>query len=347
MRTFPLAVLSMMAASSAVMAKPLPKTMKVHLKIGSPMVTLDGTTVPLTEDLYADWDAVKAELSEDGKAITFSGKRCNGAVPPEASTGSIPLTKIEAKVDNTAGMALHKKKKYADAAKRFASAVAKDPDTALYATNLLAAQVKAGKLGDADQTLASAGKRNVPWFAWRLQVDPELKPLKNRPSTAMFATKAPGKARSVALADAIASSPLGLVATKTSSGDGGPGSSAPNALSIADIATGKELLRLPMLKKPDIAVGDALLITLGFVYEGGLVDVRMKKSYAGQEGRALYITGDKVEVRAPTGSKSMNLPNLVSIAFVPAGLGLLQRQEHLYRCDDTSFRTVLLAMPNP
>jgi len=328
-------------------AKPLPDGVKVELKKGRPMVTRGGATVPLADDTLADWDAATAELSDDGAQVMLSGTRCKKTITGDRAKATIPLARLEAKLENATGEALLGKKKWADAATKFSAAMTKDPGTARYAANLLVAQVKGGKLDDADRTLAAVGKRHIAWLAWRLAVDPALAPLKARPSAAAIAAPVPGKARSATLADAYAISPLGMAATRTASGSGGSGAELPLEVSFTEIATGRVVLRLPIGKNPERALVDRVLVTLGFTFEGMFTDIRQGKSQSSTDGRALLVSGDKITYQKGAVKKPVEIANVVMVGFVPGGAVFLTRHEHVFRCDDKSYRTELSALPDP
>lgn len=203
-----LAIVAVLA--SPALAKPLPKTMKVGIEKTKLVFTEGGITVPMMPDSEKVWDTVvSAELSDDGKTIEIKAQGCIETVddPIEFS-----IDELEARIENVRGMQLHLKKKYADAIPHFAAAAKRDPAAPVYATNLLSAQAMGGKLDDADATLATMGAQNVPWFAWRLAVDPELKALNGRASTKPFTAPKPTKLAFKDPDKTIAVSPLGYVA---------------------------------------------------------------------------------------------------------------------------------------
>jgi len=340
-------VVASLAALPLAAAKPLPAGIKLELKKGRPMLTSGGATVPFADDTLADWDTATAELSEDGADVTVSGTRCKKKLAGDAAKQKIPLARLEAKLENAAGEALLAKKKWADATARFDAAIRKDPLVAHYAANLLLAQVKAGKLDDADKTLATAGKRHIAWFAWRLEVDPALAKLKARPSAKAIAAPTPGKARGPTLADAFAYSPLGMTATRTASGEGGSGAELPMEVSFTEIATGREVLRLSMAKGAPAALIDRLLVTLGFTFEGMFADTRQGKSHSTTDGRALLVRDGTITFQKGAVTKPVTITNVVGVGFIPGGAVFLTRYEHVFRCDDKSYRTELRAMPNP
>ncbi len=346
MRLVPLVVVSLVALPFAT-AKPLPAGSKLELKKGRPMISSGGVTVPFADDTLADWDTATAELSEDGANVIVSGTRCKKKIAGDAAKQTIPLARIEAKLENAAGEALLAKKKWTDAAARFNAAIGKDPLVAHYAANLLVAQVKGGKLDDADRTLATAGKRHIAWFAWRLEVDPALAALKKRPSAKAIAAPTPGKARGPTLADAFAYSPLGMVATRTASGEGGSGAELPMEVSFTEIATGREVLRLSMAKGAPAALIDRLLVTLGFTFEGMFADTRQGKSHSTTDGRALLVSNGQITFKKGPVTKPVTITNVVGVGFLPVGAAIMTRYEHVFRCDDKSYRTELRAMPDP
>jgi hypothetical protein len=243
------------------------------------------------------------------------------------------------------------KKKYDEASGYFAAAMAMDPTVPLYASNLLVAQVKAGKLEDADKTLATAGKQNVAWFAWRLEVDPALASIKSRPSVKALYPTTPGKARAPTLADAYAISPLGLAATRTASGEGGSGAELPMEVSFTEITSGREVLRLSMGKGGKVdaeqALVDKLLVQLGFTFEGMFQDIRQGRSHTTPDGRAMLVTDRGITFQKGSLKVPVTMPNIIGGYFLAGGALFVTRYEHVFRCDDKSYRTELHAMPDP
>ena len=156
------AVLAILAAAAA--AKPLPAGMKVVVVKNRPMVTQGGFTVPLFDgEEEGVGDTAKASLSDDGKTLHVIWDRC-GTGDDGSGGYEVPFAHVTARLENYAGMAAHLKKKYADAIAHFTTAVNDNPDEPMFATNLLSAQSMAGKLDDADQTLATYGPKNPAWF---------------------------------------------------------------------------------------------------------------------------------------------------------------------------------------
>jgi hypothetical protein len=241
-------------SGTAALGKPLPKGMKVTLKDQQLYATVNGVTVPLLDaeaaaaDLYSDLKS--AELSDDGDDLVIKAEDCKAhAAEPEGLR--IPLAGVEARVENVLGMQLHVKKKYADAIAHFATAVEKDPDTPLYATNLLSAQAMAKRLDDADRTLAAHGPAHLPWFAWRLAADPELASLRGRPSTQPLLPAKPSKLTWKELGAQVAVSPLGFVAVSEWTFFGGPGAPGGEDLAIYETKQGKLAFRIPVVALDD------------------------------------------------------------------------------------------------
>jgi len=346
MRLATIIVASLVAVPLAT-AKPLPKGMKIEVRKGRAVVTMGGPVVSVTGDTLADWESVTGELSDDGKEITISGTRCKKKLEGEQTKQKVTLQQIEAKFENADGETVMAKKKYEEAAGYFAAAVAMDPGVPLYASNLLLAQVKGGKLEDADRTLSTAGKQHVAWFAWRLEVDPALASIKSRPSVKALYPTTPGKARSPTLADAFAISPLGLAATRTASGEGGSGAEFPLEVSFTDIASGREVLRLPMGKGAEQALVDKLLIQLGFTFEGMFQDIRQGRSHSTNDGRAMLVTETSITFQKGSIKQPVTMPNIIGVGFMPDGALFVTRYEHVFRCDDKSYRTELHSMPDP
>lgn len=245
------ALLVVVIGAAPVEARPLPTGMKVFSKDQTLFVTRDGLTLPLVDpDVQARntfGDVKGVELSADGTQLLVQVERCSAAEEPFA----VPLVAVEARFENARGMAAHVKKQYADAIAHFTIAARKDPDHPVYATNLVSAQSMAKQLDDADRTLAAYGAKHVAWFAWRLAVDPELANVAGRAAAKALVAARPGKLRYRGLADAIAVSPLGLVAVREWTFFGGPGAPSGEDLAIYDAAGVQPVLRLPVVALDD------------------------------------------------------------------------------------------------
>jgi hypothetical protein len=154
-------------------------------------------------------------------------------------------------------MALHLKKKYAEAVVPFAEAVEADPMTPVYITNLLSAQSR-GKLFDAaDETLTTYGPKRRAWFGWRLAVDADLANVAGRPAAKALVAPTPSKLTYPQLGEAVAVSPLGLVAVQEFNFYGGPGAASGEDLAIYDLASGEQALRLTVIAVADACVDPA------------------------------------------------------------------------------------------
>jgi len=349
---------------SAATAKPLPAGYKVSLVKKQVMITHDGVSVLLINGVFGK--LAGAELSDDGKTIVVKAQCTDEQPEPE----EVELAEVDAQIENMIGMSFHTKKKYDDAIKHFTLAAQKAPGTPLYATNLLSAQSMGGKLDDADKTIATYGKKNVAWFAWRLAVDPDLKALKGRPGAKLDAPKR-GTATSK-LDGKIAYSPLGLVASEVSINmwDGIPDGSGESELEIVDIATGKELLHLPTAKtcgydpetimsdRPMYAdkacpskeaakaaanrkIADSILAQLGFdVVPNAYFEARGKDAVAAPDGRKVSVTDDKLIVGKTT--KDLTVGEIWAVGFVPKGVAIVSRTKHVGRCEADGPRSFYL-----
>lgn len=269
---------ALVAATSPVVAKPLPKGMKVFLKKGKPFVSKDGVTAQL-QDNWNAWEDLKAELSDDGKLLLLPHAECGMDADAFEEMGSeapsIAMTLVDAKLANAKGMALHVKKKYADAATLFEQAVKLDPATPVFATNWLSALVMGGQVDAANKLLEGGlGKDQIAWYAWRLGVDPELAKLKDQPGAKKFRADKPGTLTSKKLTVAV--SPLGVAAVETTDNFG-------SFVSFVQLSSGTETLRLPMKQKKAI---DQILASMAFVNKAPLkwgdeADAKLLEKYEG------------------------------------------------------------------
>jgi hypothetical protein len=252
-------------------------------------------------------------------------------------------------------MQLHTKKKYADAIAHFTIATQKAPEVAMYATNLLSAQAMAGKLDDADKTIATYAPRNIPWFVWRLAVDPELKAVAKRPSAKLGAAK-PGTAKSKLNQtftkkdhDEIAYSPLGIAAAEVNMPvwyDGGPDGDYGYEIVFVDMKTGAELMRLPTgteclrigrsahdtscgkqmaaAEKAQRAVVDQLFQQLGFAIVTDAQPTEKDDQLIAKDGR-IVVFGEHPRVIRGKQERPLVVPDRGGIGavrtwFVPGGL---------------------------
>ena len=107
----------------------------------------------------------------------------------------LTVAKLNARLENVAALALHRARKWTEAAAGFSRALALDPTLDVAATNLASAQLLAGKPEDALRTLAPLlEKAPVATYA-QVASDPELAPLLKRPALAALRAPTPGKAR--------------------------------------------------------------------------------------------------------------------------------------------------------
>jgi hypothetical protein len=307
--------LPLIAVPALAVAKPLPAGMTVKIADEHLVATRGGVTVTVDAGYFSELG--KVDLADDGAAIVVHATRCWSDDADALAEERFPLAPIEAAFENRAGMKAHLAKKYAAAIAHFTIAAKDDPETPVYATNLLSAQSMAGKLDDADRTIATYARRNPAWFAWRFAVDRDLKALRGRPSTKLVAT--PGTAPD-SLTDTIAYSPLGLVAHEVEVDiyDGIPDGSSSSVLSIVEVATGRELLTLPSFSTCSLAMNgdpepldkacaarvakeakanqkviDAVLVSLGFVVANGFLDVwgsdKKQHELVAPDGRRLEV----------------------------------------------------------
>jgi hypothetical protein len=365
-----------LAVAASASAKPLPAGMKISIVDGRAMATYRGVTVPLEDGGRADFGKLeKAELSDEGDAIVITAPRCHDLNTDDTTVSLLP---VEARVENLLGMRLHLKKQYAEAAKHFAIAAAKDASAPVYATNLLSAQSMGGKLDEADQTLATLGKQRPGWFAWRLAVDPELKAMKARPSAAAFRVAKPGTARSAKLrwqGTAVAYSPLGLVAISTNEVYEGVGGPIDAYMTVIDLASNVEIARMPLgttcgmpdgaedpeavdkacQKKEEEAavprrkVADAFLAQLGFeILPSAGHEALNTQTIAHADGRKLTFANNHYMVTA--GKATVELPWDGSpwlVAFVPKAVVGVFRRKNKTSCDDGLYWFELVAAATP
>ncbi len=355
------------SASAAPKRKPLPGGMKVITKLGRPYVQQGATTVALRDDDVADYEKIaKAELAEDGKTIEVTAARCKGELPDEVTR--VPLLAVQARLDNALGLVAYTKKQYAVAITKFNSAVTKDPDAPIYATNLLAAQLLGKKFSLAGQTLAVHGRRNPIWFAWRFAVDADLAGAKALKGAQDLIAANPGTVTLAKLGERdLATTSLGggMAALRTLS-VGSPGTTE---IDVVSLSTGRLLARMPLTTLEDACEGthehpcddaakariaerttlvDGLFASLGFeIVANALVDVRNGDPVT-KDGVTVEISDTAVSVMRGGKERSMPLDGGVwAVAFTQTAVVIKQNRRNLYGCNDGSSRFVGVALPLP
>lgn len=338
--------------------KPLPGGMKVVTKVGRPFVQQGQTLVALREDDAADYEKIaKAELSPDGKTVEVTATRCKGDAVDDVT--KVPLSKIQARFDNAAGLVAHGKKQYGVAITKFGAALQKDPETPMYATNLLAAQLLGKKAPLAGQTLAIQGRKNTVWFAWRIAVDADLAGATALKGAADLISSKPGTATLAKLGDQdLATTTLGggMAALRTTS------SSATSDIDVVSLSSGKLLARLPLVTPEDACneaseptcqdaskariaerekLVDNLLRALGFeIASKAFIDVRNGEPVS-KNGVEVEIHDDYVSASKDGNEKRIELDGGVwAIAFTPTAIVIKQNRRNLVGCNDGSSRFV-------
>jgi hypothetical protein len=341
--------------------------MKVITKLGRPYVQQGTTTVALRDDDVADYEKIaKAELAADGKTIEVTAARCKGELADDITR--IPLAKVQARLDNAAGIVAHGKKQYAVAIAKFGSALAKDSETPAYATALLGAQLLGKKPALAGQTLVVHGRRNPVWFAWRLAVDVDLAGAKTLKGAQDLVGATPGTATLAKLGERdLATTAVGggIAALRTLS-LGAPGTTEVDFVSLA---SGRLLARLPLVTLEDacdetadspcddaarariaerVALIDTLLASLGFqITANAFVDVRTGDPVS-KDGIRVELSDDSITASRGSGERTLELEGHAwAIAFTPTALVVKLNRRNLYGCNDGSSRFAGAALPLP
>lgn len=373
MRTGLLVIAMMVVGTSAYAApkpakpKPLPAGMKVVTKLGRPYIQQGQMLVALRDDDVADYEKIgKAELSPDGKTVEVTSTRCKGELVDDVT--KVPLSKIQARLDNAAGLVAHGKKQYTVAITKFGAALQKDPETPAYATNLLAAQLLGKKTALAGQTLVVQGRKNTLWFAWRIAVDADLAGATALKGAADLISTKPGTATLAKLGENdLATTTIGggMAALRTLS-VGSPGTSE---IDVVSLSTGKLLARLPLValedacdettESPcdDAAKGriaeraklvDNLFVALGFeIASKAFIDVRNGEPVT-KNGVEVEIHDDYVLASRNGNEKRIDLDGGVwAIALTPTALVIKQNRRNLYGCNDGSSRLVGVGLALP
>ena len=135
---------------------------------------------------FGMWDL---RASANGNQVKLVGEGICGP-----TTATISADALDARIENAAGFAHHRKKEFAKAATGFAKALALDPSFGISATNLASAQVLAGNHKAAEATLKIELARRPIETMYKIFVDPELEPITRAQSVTRIGTLAKGSA---------------------------------------------------------------------------------------------------------------------------------------------------------
>ncbi len=357
-------VIAMLVAVPA-LAKPLPTGMKVITKLGRPYVQQGPVTVALRDDDVADYEKItKAQLEADGKTVAVTSTRCKGSLTDEITR--VPLSKIQARIENALGLVAQTKKKYADAIAKFTLATAKDPETWSYGTNLLVAQLLGKKADAASQTIAVQGRKNPVWLTWRVATDADLAPVATHKRFKDLDASIRGTATVAKLGDHdIATSGTGIAAMRTLA-IGSPGTTEVDFVSLA---SGKLLARMPITTLEDacdetadhpcddaakariverVRLIDEVLGKLGFAIQANaLVDVRNGDDVT-KDGVVVETSDDTLKATRGSDERTLAVDgNVWSVAVTPKAIVAKLNRRNLYGCEDGSSRFVAVALPLP
>ncbi|HEY1557113.1 MAG TPA: hypothetical protein VGF94_19895 [Kofleriaceae bacterium] len=324
-----LVVVVVLVASSA-WARPLPKGLAISFKDQTLYAARDGMVVKVFDDDVAVREEIdgltSAELSADGTLVVLHvDKACAGA-----SVTNVRLASIDARFENVRGMQQLAKNKHDDAITHFNAAVTAD-DADLFVTNLLSAQALGKQFDDADRTIARYAPKRRAWFAWRLAVDPDLAALRGRASAKSYVT-APSKLASSAFdGDAVAVSPLGLVAMHEDNITGIPTPDTDFALAIYTPGAFEEPLRITAVPSNTRPV-DRALAAMGF--EKRAVTWVESSNVATSPDKTTSVTFDDSGATVKRGKTSVHVANYDSVRRVgfAGDLVIIQTYEHLSQC---------------
>lgn len=236
----------------------------------APVRLADGITLEVTRDaVLVHRGALTAHLADagrrhyfgdaapviDSKARTVTVSQLDNCTDMPAPL-VLTFDQAASRLDNVDAYRLHVQKKYADAARGFAKAVAEDPANRVAAINLASAQQLLGKRADAVATLAPWLAREPEAMYATVVADPELAPLLTEPQLVAVAAKAPGRVTALAASfpDHIGYSPerheLAVWRDECSWGGSGP-DTCDSAIELLDAATGKLVASLPLAEMGD------------------------------------------------------------------------------------------------
>jgi tetratricopeptide (TPR) repeat protein len=179
--------------TKAVTRAPLPDGLVLEAEPNSFRVRRDALQAPLEPfgPRVVPMALDSVDVDTDGKAaIATVADACDAR-----RTVTLTLASLNARLENVAALALHRQRRFAEAAEGFSRALALDPTLDVAATNRAAAELMAGKPDDALRTLAPLLARAPIATYAQVASDPELAPLLKRPALAALRAPVPGKAR--------------------------------------------------------------------------------------------------------------------------------------------------------
>ncbi len=168
--------------------------LRFQVKDGALFVRGAGQRAPLSvEAAYPDMPPalpLSVKPKHDGATWTLTvDVNCQGLRKLTFSDAA-----LDARLENAAGDALARRKRWDAAAPRYARAVELDPAFTEAATNLAVAQARGGHERDAVATLVAAAARDRVWVVWRAAVDRHLTAAAAAPEIRALAARTPGRA---------------------------------------------------------------------------------------------------------------------------------------------------------
>jgi hypothetical protein len=158
-----------------------------RMRQGDLVITRGKVHAPLPLELAYPDEILGVEVRTDEATVTtLVDTNCQGR-----RTVSFTRAALEARIENAAAMTLKGQKQWSAATAGFARALKLDPALREAATNLAAAQVRAGEADAAVATLVAAGARDPVWVVWRLAVDPDLASVASAPALTSLRPRKP------------------------------------------------------------------------------------------------------------------------------------------------------------
>jgi hypothetical protein len=338
-----------------------------HLVFAPPL----SGVVPLPDGGVSALDSVRYDRATQKVTISYL-TRCE-----QAASVSLPLSVLEARAENGAGMVALGQHRYADAAARFARAGALEPTFYVARTNLASARMRAKDREGALNALGSLVAEAPVWLYAKVLTDPDLAPLIDAPPIAALRARQAGNAKLAEkdrshLSGYVATAP-GLVVAGNEESSWGADCGSNYQLLVFDTKDGRLLTTMslggvvegesPCKPTPgrarDLAAANRLLADLGFMppvdRETGVTsfdeDRGVGKAYFAQ-ARFGLVQGDKA-LRLLAGDRELArydvlLGKLSFAQRLPASKVLVVGWERPARegCEDVDPRGVLV-LPLP
>lgn len=190
-----------------------------------------------------------ARLSKDEKKVRFKVDRESGPY-----SFDVPVTALDARLENAAGYHLHRRGKHKAASVHFTKAATLDPNFRLAMTNAASAFCLMGRVADAEKAVSMFARHSVFELAMKILADDELTCLRKSKVILAQSVKGSGAAKidhKTFTLGPVFSKALGQIAIIRHEDEGGAECTSERNIVLLDANTGDVLSVIPLVSNQE------------------------------------------------------------------------------------------------